>query len=237
MEKRTFLLRAERASELGLGEVVSVTLDSNKSVIGTLFLPTNPQSMVMFSHGSGFCGPDSVHLAKVLHQFDIGTLLFDLLTPEEAEYDERTGEFRADAVTLGDRLVAATIWLEEHRELRSLELGIFGDDAGAAAAMIASARLPQMVKALVLRSGNVQAARSVWPFVKVPTLLLTGSNDPYRTTNAEALEALPGEKSMRLVEGSETLLADSPRLDFVGHLAAAWFTKYLHATESERAVS
>lgn len=226
-----------RTEPLGPGESVGVRLAWNLDVQGTLFLPKNTKRLIVLAHGSGLCGPDAVHLARVLHRYEIGTLLFDLLSPEEARFDEKTEQLRTDIVTLGDRLVAATIWVEERRELRALELGMLGDDAGAAAAMITAARLPQMVKALVLRSGNVEGARSSWPFVQASTLLLTGSNDPYQKANQEALEVLPGRKDLQVIKECENLLQDCACLDFVGEFAAEWFIANLKPEASTRTAS
>jgi putative phosphoribosyl transferase len=226
--------RLLRTETLGPGDAVSVRLAWNLDVPGTLFLPLNTERLIILAHGSGLCGPDNVHLARVLHRYNIGTLLFDLLSPEEAQFDEKTGQLRTDTVMLGDRLVGATIWVEENRDLRLLELGILGDDAGAAAAMITAARLPQMVKALVLRSGNVEAARSSWPFVQAATLLLTGNKDPYQEANHEAQGTLPGKKALQVIKECADLLQDCACLDFVGEFAAEWFVANMKGQKPAR---
>lgn len=216
-----------QSPNFGSGDPVLVKLAWNVTVSGVLCIPKDSQRLVMFAHGTGVCGPDNVHLARVLQHYGISTLLFNLLTDEEAEYDQKTGELHKDTVMLGDRLVSATIWLEEQRHLRSLQLGILGADAGAAAALVAAARLPGMIKAVALRSGNLEKTEAVWPFVKVPTLLLVSDNDPYANVNTRAHEAMICEKSMRTMERMPNILEESQALDFVGELAAAWFIRYL----------
>jgi hypothetical protein len=52
---------------------------------GRLTLPKGARSVVIFAHGSGSSrhSPRNQFVAAVLSQADLGTLLFDLLTPEE----------------------------------------------------------------------------------------------------------------------------------------------------------
>ncbi len=211
-----------------LQELVSVRLMEHHVVVeGQLSLPEGAERLVLFAHGSGLLGPDSTHLANIFSQSGIGTLLFDLLTPSEANFDEKTQIPRHDVVTLGERMVAAVIWSKERRDLQSLGLGIFGDDAGAAAALIAAVRLPQLVKAVVCRSGQLEAARSVFTQVMAPTLLITGDSDSSYAGNTEALAAFSGTKNLEVITGASDLLQDSSQLDNVGKIAAAWFMLHL----------
>lgn len=206
---------------------VTISLAPHTFVEGQLILPNGAERLVLFAHGSGLLGPDSVHLANILSLSGIGTLRFDLLTPSEAIFDQETQLPRHNVVTLGERMVAAVIWSKERRELQSLGLGIFGDDTGAAAALIAAVRLPQLVKAVVCRSGQLEAARSVFAQVAAPTLLITGDDDVSYVGNAEALDAFSGTKNLAVISGAPNLLADSSRLDEVGELAAQWFMHHL----------
>jgi predicted peptidase len=226
-------LKLQPEPRLDSAKQVTIKLAWNVSVDGNLFLPPHAKGLVMFAHGSGLCGPDHMHLARVLQRFEIATLTFNLLTPQEADFDQNTKLLRADSVNLGDRLVGATIWLEEHADLRSLNLGILADDVGAAAAMIVAARLPQMVKAIVSRSGNLLSAEAVWPYVKAATLLLVGRNDPVLPCNREALKALRGEKSLEIIAETENLLDDSAGLDRAGELAGQWFRVHLEPKEGQ----
>lgn len=213
------------------GELLSVRLAWNISVEAELNIPDKATGLVVFAHGNGFCGEDTFELARMLQQNGIATLVFDLLTEEEAEFDEKTGLLSADAVTLGDRMVAATIWVEENRRLREFRLGLFADGIGATAAFVAAARLPQMVKAIVCRSGDLSAARSVVPYIKVPTLFLVSSDDEYRSTNEEVFENFAGVKSLKMVPNGKTLLKESAVLDKVGMLAVRWFEEHLREEE------
>lgn len=216
----------------GPGELVDIRLSRNVVVNGTLFVPEGVRGLITFAHGSGFCGEETLDLALILHKHKFGTLLFDLLTPEESKFDEGTGLLRVDAIVLGDRMLAATIWVEEQRKLQSLELGIFADDAGAAAALITAARLPDIVKAVVCRSGNLLAASASLPYIKAATMLMTGSDDSTRGSNEAAFAILAAEKRLEVIPDCTTLLDRSERLIYAGEVAAKWFEIHLEAQEN-----
>jgi dienelactone hydrolase len=76
-----------------------------------------------------------------------------LLTVQEEEIDSATAEFRFDIPLLTDRLVAATRWSQADPQLRSLNVGYFGASTGAAAALAAAARVPE-IGAVVSRGGH-----------------------------------------------------------------------------------
>ena len=56
------------------------------------------KGLVVFAHGSGSSrfSRRNRFVAEILNEAGISTLLFDLLTPEEEDIDQRTREFRFD---------------------------------------------------------------------------------------------------------------------------------------------
>ena len=82
---------------------------------GSLFVPADPIGIVLFAHGSGSSrhSPRNVAVARRLHGLGLATLLFDLLTEEEAR--DRDNVFAVEL--LGVRLLGATHWVREQREL------------------------------------------------------------------------------------------------------------------------
>jgi putative phosphoribosyl transferase len=219
----------------------SVPYDRQTVVIATdrislqadLTVPQGASRIVLFSHGNGFIKPDNVYLAHVLNKFGFATLLLDLLTPEEAAFDEVTANLSADFVALGDRLVGATIWIKEQRELRSLGLGILADDVGANAAFIAAARLPSLIQAIVCRSGEFEHAEAVISYVKAPTLFIVGESDPTRARNEQVAASLKTDYKVQLVNGTTSLIENpSPQLNSVADAVAKWFNQYLKQEET-----
>ena len=114
--------------------------------------------------------PRNRYVAKVLQDTGMGTLLFDLLTSEEELVDERAGECRFNIGLLARRLVEVTDWLPQYLKAENIKLGYFGASTGAAAALVAAAERPDVIKAIVSRGGRPDLAEEALPKVKAPTL-------------------------------------------------------------------
>ncbi|HRD28070.1 MAG TPA: hypothetical protein PLO65_07205, partial [Caulobacter sp.] len=86
---------------------------------------------VIFAHGSGSSrlSPRNQEVAGSLCDAGLATLLFDLLTEEEA--DDRSNVFDIDL--LAGRLVSAIDWARARPDLAALPVGLFGASTGAAA--------------------------------------------------------------------------------------------------------
>src|SRR3989338_972622 len=80
---------------------------------GDLVVPPGALGVVLFAHGSGSSrlSPRNRFVADALNSRGLGTLLINLLTEEEAERDERTGDLRFDIPLLARRLAAVSSWL------------------------------------------------------------------------------------------------------------------------------
>lgn len=203
----------------------TVTLD------GDLTVPATARAVVLFAHGSGSSrlSPRNRRVAEVLNEAGLATLLVDLLTPEEAEADARSAHLRFDIPLLGRRVVAMLEWLAASPATAGLRVGVFGASTGAAAALIAAAEHPDVVRAVVSRGGRPDlAGADVLGRVRVPTLLIVGERDvPVVRLNQEALARLQGDKSLRIVPGASHLFEEPGALEQVAALAAAWFTTHL----------
>src|SRR3954469_16906732 len=94
---------------------------------GTLALPQAAPGVVVFAHGSGSSrhSPRNRFVARSLREAGLGTLLLDLLTPEEEQVDVRTRRLRFDIGLLAERLVHVTDWLSEQPDTRDLPVGYF----------------------------------------------------------------------------------------------------------------
>src|SRR5215475_2649849 len=160
---------------------------------GNLTVPENAAALVLFAHGSGSSrhSPRNQFVARTLNRAGLGTLLFDLLTPEEEALDIYTREHRFNISLLAERLVSATEWTMQQAERRDLRIGYFGSSTGGGAALVAAAQLPQNVGAVVSRGGRPDLAGEALPNVQAPTLLIVGGNDvPVIGMNREAYDQL-----------------------------------------------
>src|SRR6476661_4309514 len=102
------------------------------SLQGELEFPAGAASLVVFAHGSGSSrnSPRNQYVARVIRQAGCGTLLFDLLTPEEEETEAHTRHLRFDIPFLANRLRAATAWVLGQAGSNKINTGYFGSSTG-----------------------------------------------------------------------------------------------------------
>jgi pimeloyl-ACP methyl ester carboxylesterase len=202
----------------------------NVKVEGTLTLPHGAKGVVLFAHGSGSSrfSPRNQYVAKEFNKAKIGTLLFDLLTQEEEETDIVTAEFRFNIALLAQRLIGATEWLRNDLLTKTLAFGYFGASTGAAAALIAAAKLPDDIVAVVSRGGRPDLAGEYLPRVVAPTLLLVGGLDTdVIELNRLAMDQMTSQKKLVIVPGATHLFEEPGTLEEVAKLSADWFLRYL----------
>lgn len=200
------------------------------TLAGQLEIPKGAMGVVAFAHGtgSGRFSPRNQQVAAALRRRGLGTLLMDLLTEEEEQVDLSTAHLRFDIGLLADRMTSVVDWLAERREPSRLPIGLFGASTGAAAALVAAARRPNLVRAVVSRGGRPDLARDVLPEVRAPTLLIVGGSDELvLELNRAAMERMTTEVQLVVVPGATHLFEEPGALDEVARLAADWFTKHL----------
>jgi putative phosphoribosyl transferase len=193
---------------------------------GHLTVPERPIGMVIFAHGSGSSSrsPRNQFVAGELNTGGLGTLLFDLLTPEE-ELD-RANVFDIDL--LAQRLTEATRWLRQEPGPGDLPIGYFGASTGAAAALWAAGQPGAGVAAVVSRGGRVDLAGPRLSEVRAPTLLIVGEDDPVvLDLNRQAQARLRGENHLAVVPGATHLFEEPGTLEMVANLARDWFAGHL----------
>lgn len=200
-----------------------------ESFVGDLVLPEDAAGVVIFAHGSGSSrySRRNHQVAQQLQAANLATLLMDLLTPAEEEMDELTRSYRFDIPRLAGRVEQATEWVEQTPELKDLPIGYFGASTGAAAALTAAARQPQ-IKAVVSRGGRPDLADKSLPEVQAPTLLIVGGHDePVIGMNREAQAKMTAKTQLEIVPGATHLFEEPGALEQVAQLARTWFAKFL----------
>jgi putative phosphoribosyl transferase len=208
-----------------------VRIESGHAVLDAdLRVPQRAAGLVIFAHGSGSgrFSPRNRAVAGVLEAGGFATLLADLLTREEEAVDQYTRQHRFDIPLLGRRVVDAVDWAQAQPELRSLPVATFGASTGAAAALIAAAERPQLVRAVISRGGRPDLAGEVLPHVKAPTLLIVGGDDDVVIgLNQEAARRMRAPVELEIVPGATHLFEEPGTLEKVSALATNWCTKYL----------
>jgi putative phosphoribosyl transferase len=199
------------------------------SLDGEIRIPDRAAGIVMFVHGSGSgrFSPRNVFVAEALRERGLGTVLFDLLTPEEEAEDFEAGRLRFDIDLLAERLIRAAGWVAEETP-PGLPLGFFGASTGAAAALVAASYLGREVGAVVSRGGRPDLAGGALERIVAPTLLIVGGADGgVLALNRSAFERLACEKRLHVVPGAGHLFEEPGALAEVAGEAAGWFTRHL----------
>jgi len=133
-----------------------------------------------------------------------------------------------DIPLLAGRLEEALDWIEEEESTADLAVGLFGASTGAAAALTAAARRPELIAAVVSRGGRPDLAADAFASVLAPTLLIVGELDTVVIElNRRAMAQLSCPARLEIVPGATHLFEEPGTLDRVVSLATAWFTQYL----------
>jgi len=213
----------------GTTETVTI-LAAGALLIGELRIPAEATGLIVFALGSGSTrrNPRNRQVADALHERRLATLLFDLLSAEEAAIDDVTWHLRFDIGFLAKRLVDATEWVTAQGRVASLPIGYFGVGTGAAAALVAAAALPDAIGAVVSRGGRPDLASRVLDLVRAPTLLIVGGEDrDCIALNERAFRQLASPKELVLVNRATHLVEEPETMEEVARLATNWFERFL----------
>lgn len=217
-----------------MSKAVSITLP-DAVLRGDLSVPRSATGIVAFAHGSGSGrhSPRNRFVADKLNNAGLGTLLMDLLTEEEEQIDDVTGNLRFDIGLLARRTAQAVNWIATRPEARDLPCGLFGASTGAAAALVAAASLPNgAVQAVVSRGGRPDLAAHFLPLVRCPVLLIVGGDDDaVISLNREAKARMCCPCELKIVPGATHLFEEPGTLEQVAELAASWFCRHLLVAE------
>ena len=193
---------------------------------GHLHLPEAVTGIVVFAHGSGSSrhSPRNQSVASVLSEAGLGTLLLDLLTPDEERH--RGNVF--DIELLARRLGATTQWLAQRPDTASCRVGYFGASTGAGAALWAAAEPGSTIAAVVSRGGRPDLAGHRLARVKAPTLLIVGSADEVvLDLNRQARAQMTCPTQLAVVAGATHLFEEPGTLAEAAGLARDWFVHHL----------
>jgi dienelactone hydrolase len=196
---------------------------------GMLVMPRAAEGIVLFSHGSGSGrkSPRNRFVSDTLNRSGLGTLLLDLLTPQEEKVDAYTAEYRFNIQLLSKRVVAAVDYTSQEI-CPGKKIGLFGASTGAASALIAAAERPEAVQAVVSRGGRPDLAGIFLRRVHAPTLLIVGERDEVVVgLNRQAFQDIPAEKRLVLIPRATHLFEEPGALEEVASQATRWFDFFL----------
>lgn len=203
---------------------------------GTLSLPVRAKSLIIFAHGHGkdrFIKINN-HIARHLQQAGFGTLLFDLISPEQDNYEEAINDFKL----LGKRLITIALWLSSHSEYSDLKQAFFASGRGVSIALQAAAKLDSLIETLVCAGGHPEQVKADLPSITKPAFFIFGEMDRISSKLDQAmLKSMPGTKRMVVIPGSSSLFEEPGKLDVLAKYTVSWFSKYLPAGQPEVSLS
>ena len=211
-------------------ETMSLCLPASGVLLSADFaVPARAEAVIAFAHGSGSSGHSTRnrYVAETLNGHGFATLLADLLTDEEEIIDLRTRHLRFDIPMLAGRLVDIAAWLQD-QAMKHWKIGWFGASTRADAALIATARRPENIMAVVARGGRPDLARDSLRDDTAPVLLIVGENDPQvLDLNKWALAQLNAQSKLAIVPNATHLFEESGTFEAAAFLAAQWFRDHL----------
>jgi putative phosphoribosyl transferase len=211
----------ESVEQVAAGEV---------TLAADLTLVSDVRGVVLFAHGSGRSRHSlrNRRVAAAVQRAGWATLLLDLLTADEDALDQRTREFRFDIDMLATRLTAAADWLTTRRETRLSPIAVFGASTGAAAALVAAADRPDLIRLVISRGGRPDLAGAALPRVAAPTVLIVGGADhEVLRLNQQAAAAMRAEVDLHVVPAATHLFPEPGALDDVIDLTVAALARHL----------
>lgn len=172
-------------------------------ITGHLRAEQDSRGIVIFANGVGagrFARRDE-QIAGLLHRHGLATLILDLVSAEEEDDPERI----FDIEMLAARLARAIDWLGESEWMSRWPVGLIGAGTGAGAALVAAARRPAQVDAVVCRGGRPDLAAGWLDQVEAATLLIVGGADAHVAgLNQKALDRLSGcERELVVIPGGD----------------------------------
>ena len=197
---------------------------------GILEIPPNANSIIVFVHGPGrrCLSPRNRLVARCLVHRGFAVALPDLADQDADHFDSVSPDDSQYLDRIATRLTAVIDWLAKNPRTRGMHIGLFGARTGAAAAMIAAARRPKLVRAVISRGGRPDLAQDQLKHVHAPTLMIVGAKDPVHIThNRHAGGAMHKKPMIEVVQGANHLFSEPGMIDKVASMACLWFQRNL----------
>jgi putative phosphoribosyl transferase len=200
---------------------------------GWLSMPETAQGIVLCPFGGANRQQGYNEVVKPLYDAGLGTLLFNLLTPEDEELDKQTSFFDSNVSIFSQRILGATNWFTDNFDTqpRTFKIGYFAIGTSVGGALIAAAERPDAVQAIVSCSGRPDLAEQYLPRISVPSLFLVGENDTSAVEmHRTAVSQLKAVNQLEIIPGTTSLFEDANVREKVTDLVRQWFERYLATT-------
>jgi len=189
------------------------------------------KGIVIFAHGlsSSRFSPINRHVANLLTDAGVASVLIDLLTPGERALSKQRG-YDANIQLIASRLVCTIEWITHDEALGKFPIGIFGTNMSAAAALAAATERTDCISALALSNAKPELIKNYLQRVKAPTLLISGDKDRAQLQwNRDAIEALDTKHRLEIISGTTHDSHNPKVLEQIAAHTQQWFLQqFLH---------
>ena len=202
-------------------------------------VPNNPIGIVIFAHGSGSTKNSHRNqlVSKKLNNSNVATMLFDLLSVEEQEYDTKLEKMdikvpgailnKFNLLLLTKRLAMVTEWVGNNPSTEKLRLGYFASSTGAAAALISASRFN--IVSIVIRSGRTDLIENrILDKIVSSCLFVVGSKEKLLIkVGNETLRKLNNsrEKKLKIIKGASHLFGEQGTMEEVSEITTQWIVQ------------
>ena len=226
-----------------LCEIIKIPITNSIStsfIEGNLVIPDNPIGIVVFAHGSGSSKSSKRNqlVSEKLNKNNIATLLFDLLSDKEQEFDTQLENLiskipgavlnKFNVSLLTNRLSMATEWVMNNRYTEKLQLSFFASSTGGAAALMAACRYN--IVSIVIRSGRTDLVENKFLEQIVSScLFIVGSREKSLVKiSKQILKKMRNskEKKLKIIEGATHLFEEEGTMQSVAEVATQWVTRH-----------
>jgi putative phosphoribosyl transferase len=224
------------------GELVRFPIKNSNSdsfIEGNLVIPDDPIGIFIFAHGSGSSKNSKRNqlVSEKLNKNKIATLLFDLLSDEEQEFDLQLEKMTSkipgvvlnkfNLSLLTKRLSMATDWVLSDPYTKKLPLSYFASSTGAAAALMAGCQYN--IVSIVIRSGRTDLVENHFlDQIVSPCLLVVGGREKTLIKSSkETIKKMRNcrEKKLSIIEGASHLFEEEGTMQAVAEVATLWLTR------------
>lgn len=188
---------------------------------GVLNAPLRMRGVVIFS----YVAEDRRQyqkIAELLNSYGIGTLIFNLLSDDEAS----NYTHRFDIPLLAERLMRATHWIKGNFGT-TVPVGYFGISGGASAALWAAEEFKKEICAIVACGGRHDLALPKLKEITAPTLLIIGGNDTETVQFSETLTNHLQKGQISIIPQTTHLFEEEDAVSQIGEKTLQWFKEHL----------
>ncbi len=205
-------------------EPVQIILEDGKTIYGTLYLPENPNKLIVLlpENGSQKFHEFNKQLIEELIKKRYIVLQINLLTSQEQQIYTKN----LDIKTLSKRLNHVINWLLDKYNQKDLDIIVVGEGLNSAAMIKSANTIKDKIKTVISVSGRPDFADGELNKLELPVLLIVGGRDINALeTNLKAFNEIKSEKELEIIPGISHEFKEEERYQDIIKLIHDWITK------------